>query len=69
MEQVNLKLSVEEANIILEALGQMPFKSVYGLINNIQQQAGQQVNKNGQQNGETTLEDNKEEEVQLNEIQ
>ncbi len=50
MEQIKLTLSIDEANTVLEALGQMPYKSVYQLVSNIQQQAGQQMKKNG--NGE-----------------
>ncbi|QMU64747.1 MAG: hypothetical protein GKR88_10910 [Flavobacteriaceae bacterium] len=53
MEKITLELTVEEANVILEALGQMSFKKVYQLVNKIQQQASPQVNKNGQQTDET----------------
>lgn len=42
-KEVNLKLSIEDANLILEALGNLPFKQVYGLIGKIQQQAAQQL--------------------------
>ena len=38
-----LHLDVEEANLILEALGTMPFSKVYTLIAKIQEQAGQQL--------------------------
>lgn len=55
MEQIKLTLTIEEANIILEALGQMPYKKVYQLVGNIQQQAAQQISKNRphSQNGVT----------------
>jgi hypothetical protein len=44
MSEINLKLSIEEANLILESLGNLPFARVYLLIGKIQQQAGQQLN-------------------------
>lgn len=44
LKEITLQVSIEEANTILEALGQMPFVKVYALINKIQEQAGQQVN-------------------------
>lgn len=47
MKNVNLQLSIEEANLILEALGNMPFKQVYALIAKIQEQASQQLKGNG----------------------
>lgn len=40
---INLTLTLDECNLILEALGNMPFKSVYQVIGKIQQQAGQQL--------------------------
>ncbi len=43
MKEINLSFTVEETNILLEALGQMPYKMVYGLIGNIQQQAAHQL--------------------------
>lgn len=46
MEQIKLTLTVEEANVILEALGNMPYKTVYQLVGKIQQQAAQQISKN-----------------------
>jgi hypothetical protein len=47
MKNVNLQLRIEEANLILEALGNMPFKKVYALIAKIQEQASQQLEGNG----------------------
>ncbi len=38
-ETIQLKLTVEETNLILDSLGQRPFVSVHQLIANIQQQA------------------------------
>jgi len=48
MQEINLKLTVEETNLLLEALGNMPFVKVHSLINKVQQQAAQQLQK---QNG------------------
>jgi len=42
-DKVNLQFSVEEVNLILKALGSMPFSQVYDLIGNIHQQANQQL--------------------------
>lgn len=44
MKKMNLQISIDEANLILEALGNLPFARVYALIGKIQEQAGQQVN-------------------------
>ena len=44
MEQkLNIQLSLEEANTVLEALGHMPFMRVYSIIESIQVQAQQQT--------------------------
>jgi hypothetical protein len=43
-KQIELKLSVDEVNIILESVGQMPFIKVFSLIEKIQHQAEQQLN-------------------------
>lgn len=39
-----MKLTVEELNLILDSLGNQPFKKVYKLIEKIQQQAASQLN-------------------------
>jgi len=44
MKELNLKITLEEANLILEALGNMPFTRVYTLISKIQSQAEEQIN-------------------------
>lgn len=44
MKSIKLEITIEEANQILEALGNQPFKSVFGLIGKIQSQASQQLN-------------------------
>jgi len=43
MQTVQLTVSLEEANLILDALGQQPFRTVYELIGKIQQQANEQL--------------------------
>ena len=43
MKEIDLQVSVDEANLILEALGNLPFVKVYTLIAKIQQQANQQI--------------------------
>lgn len=42
-ETIRLRLSIEEINLILEALGERPFKLVYRLVNRIQVQASAQL--------------------------
>ena len=44
-KEIKLTLSIDETNSILDALGQQPFVKVFGLIEKIQQQANQQLNK------------------------
>jgi hypothetical protein len=44
MKTISLNVSIEEANLILEALGNLPFTRVYALIGKIQEQAAQQLN-------------------------
>ena len=43
MKDINLEITIDEANLILEALGNLPFARVYALIGKIQEQAGQQL--------------------------
>jgi hypothetical protein len=52
MNELVLKVKVEEANLILEALGQMPFKQVYALVGKIQEQASQQLGESEQDGAE-----------------
>ena len=51
MEEISLKITVDDANLILEALGNLSFVKVYALIGKIQEQAGQQLDTNGRQDG------------------
>jgi hypothetical protein len=39
MSAIQLDLTLEETNMVLEALGQMPYARVYLLVQKIQQQA------------------------------
>ena len=41
--KLQLRFTIDEVNLILEALGQMPFSRVYELIGKIQEQARQQL--------------------------
>ena len=40
---LHLELSIEEVNLILDALGEQPFKAVYGLVSRLQSQARSQL--------------------------
>jgi hypothetical protein len=50
MQEITLKLTIEETNTILQALGSRPFTEVNQLISKIQQQATAQIEpaQNGQ---------------------
>lgn len=50
-QRINLMLTIEETNLIMEGLGQLPFVRVHQLITNIQQQAAKQLQNS---NTETT---------------
>ena len=43
MPTIQLNLSLEETNLALEALGEMPYARVYQLIAKIQQQTASQL--------------------------
>jgi hypothetical protein len=43
MRELAFKVSVDEANLILEDLGYLPFARVYALVEKVQQQAGEQL--------------------------
>jgi len=55
MKNIDLQLSIDEANLILEALGALPFSKVYTLIAKIQEQASQQLNGDSQISEENAL--------------
>ncbi|QLQ31695.1 MAG: hypothetical protein HZT40_08940 [Candidatus Thiothrix singaporensis] len=43
MQTIQLSLSIDEVNLILESLGQQPYRTVHQLIANIHQQAQMQL--------------------------
>jgi hypothetical protein len=43
MNTIKLELNIDEVNMVLEALGQLPFARVYALIGRIQEQAHAQI--------------------------
>lgn len=43
MHEFELKLTLQEVNVLLEALGGLPYKQVYQLVAKIQQQAQAQL--------------------------
>ena len=43
MQELTLKLTVDQTNLILEALGDMPFAKVYEVVNSSQSQASSQL--------------------------
>jgi hypothetical protein len=43
MKNLQLELTIEETNLILEALGALPFAQVYTLIGRIQERARKQL--------------------------
>jgi hypothetical protein len=53
MKELNVRLTIDEANLVLEGLGNLPFAKVYALVAKIQGQASQQLN-GEQSNGEAT---------------
>ena len=47
MKTIKLEITIDEANVILEGLGQLPFVQVYELIGKLQEQARNQLNGQG----------------------
>lgn len=43
MKEMNFNVTVDEANLILESLGKMPFEKVFALVNKLQEQARNQL--------------------------
>ena len=56
MKDINLKVTIDEANLILEALGNLPFNKVYALIGKMQEQARQQLGGDDSRNEERATE-------------
>jgi hypothetical protein len=48
-QNLRLELSIDDVNLILESLGQLPFARVYSLIGRIQEQARAQLPGAGEQ--------------------
>jgi hypothetical protein len=46
-KKVTFSLSIEEANVIFKALGNLPFTEVYELIGKLNEQANAQLSQNG----------------------
>jgi len=44
MKEINFKVTLDEANLVLEGLGHIPFAKVFALVAKIQEQAQQQLN-------------------------
>ena len=44
VKEISLKVTLDETNLILEGLGNLPFAKVYALVAKIQGQAQQQLN-------------------------
>jgi hypothetical protein len=62
MQELNVKLTIDELNVILESLGSQPYMRVYGLIGKLHQQAQAQLQP-GQQITETYQENDSEGEI------
>ncbi len=43
MQEIELRLAIEEVNLILEGLGNLQFAKVYAVVGKIQEQAAQQI--------------------------
>lgn len=43
VRELHLSVTVDEVNLILEGVGQLPFAKVYALVAKLQQQASQQL--------------------------
>jgi hypothetical protein len=43
MKEIELKVTIDETNLILEALGNLPFARVYSLVAKVQAQAREQL--------------------------
>ncbi|MFQ5587903.1 MAG: hypothetical protein ACE5F7_03600 [Nitrospiria bacterium] len=43
-QTITLEVSIDEANLVLEGLGHIPFARVYALVNKLQAQASGQLN-------------------------
>jgi hypothetical protein len=61
MKELNLKLTLDETNLILTSLGQLPYNQVKQLVDKVRAQGMQQVQEaNAVQHPEATLQNEKE---------
>ncbi len=44
MPDIQLRLTLDELNLVLEGIGGLPFARVFALVGKIQAQAGEQLN-------------------------
>jgi hypothetical protein len=47
MKKIELTLTLDETNLVLEGLGQLAYAKVYALVGKIQAQAGNQIRPTG----------------------
>ncbi len=47
MQELAFTLTIEETNLVLEGLGNLPFAKVYPLVSKIQAQAAEQIKARG----------------------
>ena len=52
MKELTFTLTVEETNLVMQGLGNMPFAQVHELVGKFQKQASEQVNEAKQTNNE-----------------
>ncbi len=55
-QEITLTMTTDETNLLLEALGNLPFVKVYALIGKIQNQAATQLSSNSPARGEAQAE-------------
>jgi hypothetical protein len=48
MPDIQLRLTLDELNLVLEGIGGLPFARVFALVGKIQAQAGEQLNAQAQ---------------------
>lgn len=56
MPDIVLTLTMDEANLVLESLGNMPYIRVAGVINKVLAQANKQTNEKTEEAGEASAE-------------
>ncbi len=54
MNDINLTVTIDEANLILEGLGHLPFGKVFALVAKVQEQASLQLNSEDQSGAEAS---------------